>query len=78
MPLFCRFPTGNADPNVGAGLLAKASCQSTSTLNDTPPSRASPLPHLNWGVGGKSSGIKKREPLRSPVFCVPPTNHFAW
>ncbi|RBL72678.1 hypothetical protein C3E98_003990 [Pseudomonas sp. MWU13-2625] len=30
---------------VGAGLLAKASCQSTSMLNDPPHSRASPLPH---------------------------------
>ncbi|KAA8742376.1 hypothetical protein FE275_05040 [Pseudomonas koreensis] len=29
---------------VGAGLLAKASCQSTSMLNDRPLSRASPLP----------------------------------
>ncbi|AWM93386.1 hypothetical protein DJ564_22690 [Pseudomonas sp. 31-12] len=32
---------------VGAGLLAKASCQSTSALTDTPPSRASPLPQLD-------------------------------
>ncbi|PYY68963.1 hypothetical protein CRX42_19015 [Pseudomonas jessenii] len=30
---------------MGAGLLAKAVCQSTSLLNDTPHSRASPLPH---------------------------------
>ncbi|QHC96794.1 hypothetical protein PspR84_19825 [Pseudomonas sp. R84] len=30
---------------VGASLLAKASCQSTSTLNDTPHSRAGSLPH---------------------------------
>ncbi|QAY84292.1 hypothetical protein CUN61_09955 [Pseudomonas arsenicoxydans] len=30
--------------NVGAGLLAKAVYQSTSALNDTPLSRASPLP----------------------------------
>ncbi|MEK1844389.1 MAG: metal ABC transporter ATP-binding protein, partial [Pseudomonas sp.] len=31
-------------PPVGAGLPAKAECQSISMLNDTPPSRASPLP----------------------------------
>ncbi|AWM94333.1 hypothetical protein DJ564_27915 [Pseudomonas sp. 31-12] len=30
--------------NVGAGLLAKAAGQSTSSLNDPPRSRASPLP----------------------------------
>ncbi|EJN22950.1 hypothetical protein PMI36_02891 [Pseudomonas sp. GM79] len=30
--------------HVGAGLLAKASVQPTSMLNDTPLSRASPLP----------------------------------
>ncbi|KAA0982481.1 metal ABC transporter ATP-binding protein, partial [Pseudomonas sp. ANT_J28] len=29
---------------MGAGLLAKAECQLTSMLPDTPPSRASPLP----------------------------------
>jgi len=26
----------------------------------------------------KAAGKKKREPLRTPVFCVPLTNHFAW
>ncbi|PMU33413.1 hypothetical protein C1X89_28100 [Pseudomonas sp. GP01-A8] len=31
--------------NVGAGLLAKAVCQSPSSLTDPPSSRASPLPH---------------------------------
>ncbi|POA26798.1 hypothetical protein FHG55_10035 [Pseudomonas jessenii] len=31
--------------NVGAGLLAKAVCHSALMLADTPPSRASPLPH---------------------------------
>ncbi|PMZ69310.1 manganese ABC transporter ATP-binding protein, partial [Pseudomonas sp. FW305-70] len=30
---------------MGAGLLAKAECQSTSMLTDAPSSRASPLPH---------------------------------
>ncbi|EJN17959.1 hypothetical protein PMI36_05376 [Pseudomonas sp. GM79] len=33
---------------VGAGLLAKAACQPASLLNDTPLSRASPLPQ---GIG---------------------------
>ncbi|PVZ53252.1 hypothetical protein C9422_28505 [Pseudomonas sp. B1(2018)] len=32
---------------VGAGLLAKTECQSTSLLSDTTLSRASPLPHLS-------------------------------
>ncbi|CAI8718249.1 hypothetical protein EMIT093MI4_110205 [Pseudomonas sp. IT-93MI4] len=31
---------------MGASLLAKAACQSTSWLNDTPPSRVGSLPHL--------------------------------
>ncbi|KAA8737005.1 hypothetical protein FE275_27480 [Pseudomonas koreensis] len=35
----------NRCPFVGAGLLAKVSGQPTSPLNDTPLSRASPLPH---------------------------------
>ncbi|POA25440.1 hypothetical protein FHG55_17250 [Pseudomonas jessenii] len=38
--LFC----GPLVPNVGAGLLAKALCQPTSRVSDTPSSRASPLP----------------------------------
>jgi len=37
----------NAKRNVGAGLLAKAVSHSTLMLADTPPSRASPLPHFN-------------------------------
>ncbi|TNB96528.1 hypothetical protein FHG55_10685 [Pseudomonas jessenii] len=32
-------------PPVGAGLLAKASCQSLNQSTDPPLSRASPLPH---------------------------------
>ncbi|OXR34029.1 hypothetical protein PSJE_18730 [Pseudomonas jessenii] len=47
-------PSGGARPDagryhailVGAGLLAKASCQSTSMLNVSPYSRASPLPQV--------------------------------
>ncbi|PQP02663.1 hypothetical protein C5612_18940 [Pseudomonas frederiksbergensis] len=37
-------------PFVGAGLLAKASCQATSILTVPPPSRASPLPQGIFGV----------------------------
>jgi len=39
--------TPSAEYPVGAGLLAKASSQSTSPLNDTPHSRASPLPQVS-------------------------------
>ncbi|TBN38965.1 hypothetical protein EYC95_21770 [Pseudomonas sp. BGI-2] len=35
---------------VGAGLLAKAVCQPAKILNDTPLSRASPLPHGYQGI----------------------------
>ncbi|HCT07329.1 MAG TPA: hypothetical protein DIW86_18380 [Pseudomonas sp.] len=35
------------DQTVGAGLLAKAVQQSPDVLNDTPHSRASPLPHFD-------------------------------
>ncbi|CAI8851848.1 FAD_binding_2 domain-containing protein [Pseudomonas sp. IT-P258] len=35
-----------AATNVGAGLLAKAVCQSAQMPPDTPPSRASPLPQV--------------------------------
>ncbi|TPG78498.1 hypothetical protein EAH78_13120 [Pseudomonas arsenicoxydans] len=40
---------GLRSPPVGAGLLAKAVCQSIFMLNGTPLSRASPLPHLLCG-----------------------------
>ncbi|TPG74131.1 hypothetical protein EAH78_24645 [Pseudomonas arsenicoxydans] len=39
-----RGPLSHTNPPVGAGLLAKASCQSIFILVDPPPSRASPLP----------------------------------
>ncbi|TBN44245.1 hypothetical protein EYC95_16515 [Pseudomonas sp. BGI-2] len=50
---------------VGAGLLAKAVVQSTSMLNDPPPSRASPLPQgsivmMSPYSTQKPSPIKKR------------------
>ena len=37
----------NGDPNVGAGLLANAVCQSANSLADPPHSRASPLPQFD-------------------------------
>ncbi|TPG74962.1 hypothetical protein EAH78_22295 [Pseudomonas arsenicoxydans] len=40
-----RNLTAQHQSNVGAGLLAKAACQTTSLPNVSPPSRASPLPH---------------------------------
>ncbi|AWM94701.1 hypothetical protein DJ564_29930 [Pseudomonas sp. 31-12] len=51
---------------VGAGLLAKASVQSTSMLNAKPPSRASPLPQVlrPW--------VK---PLRRVWACGPGSKH---
>ncbi|TBN33713.1 hypothetical protein EYC95_27855 [Pseudomonas sp. BGI-2] len=39
-----HLKTEETTPNVGAGLLAKASCQTTLMSTDTTPSRASPLP----------------------------------
>ena len=44
--------SGDAQKPVGAGLLAKASAQPTSSQTNTPLSRASPLPH---GVAGNHS-----------------------
>ncbi|OYQ04272.1 hypothetical protein B7L09_26125 [Pseudomonas mandelii] len=49
---------------MGAGLLAKAVCQSTSMLNDTPLSRASPLPQGCCGVA--ESAYKKGDLIGSP------------
>ncbi|QAY92099.1 hypothetical protein CUN63_20210 [Pseudomonas sp. ACM7] len=46
---------------VGAGLLAKAACQSTSMLNVKPHSRASPLPQ---GIRGGQEGLGCRSQLR--------------
>ncbi|RYM42635.1 hypothetical protein EVS84_09295 [Pseudomonas koreensis] len=47
---------------MGASLLAKAECQSTSTMPDTPHSRAGSLPH--WISTGfeKSQAIKNGPP----------------
>ncbi|AUG08625.1 hypothetical protein CXQ82_19305 [Pseudomonas sp. S09G 359] len=36
--------------NVGAGLPAKAVYQSVFSVTGTPPSQASQLPHLDWGL----------------------------
>ncbi len=41
-----RIPSPNSDQTVGAGLLAKAVCQSMNRVTDPAPSRASSLPHL--------------------------------
>ncbi|RBC00432.1 hypothetical protein C3E97_015290 [Pseudomonas sp. MWU12-2115] len=41
---YCPTSKGNIVQTVGAGLLAKAACPPTHRLNDTPHSRASPLP----------------------------------
>ncbi|VVP65088.1 hypothetical protein PS918_00032 [Pseudomonas fluorescens] len=53
-----KFETG-ARP-VGAGLLAKAVCQSTFVLNDALPSRASPLPQ-----GLRGYAVTKRRSNKS-------------
>ncbi len=48
---------------VGAGLLAKALCQTTSPVADPPPSRASPLPQGDWcSIQAMCSGTKKPPP----------------
>ncbi|KAA0976306.1 hypothetical protein E3W21_17575 [Pseudomonas sp. F01002] len=52
---------------VGAGLLANAVDQSTLMLNDTPHSRASPLPHWFFGVW-RIRGRHLKKPGRSRVF----------
>ncbi|TFY86674.1 hypothetical protein DYL59_21190 [Pseudomonas kairouanensis] len=49
----CTIQRLKPDQNVGAGLLAKADCQSPGALTDLPHSRASPLPHLSC-VGRES------------------------
>ncbi|EJM57636.1 hypothetical protein PMI28_02595 [Pseudomonas sp. GM48] len=60
-PFYCRRGSGGKAlherkvlnthlPNVGAGLLANAMCQSTLMLNVMAISRASPLPQLIGGV----------------------------
>src|SRR5471030_2651654 len=52
---------------VGAGLLAKAVCQLMHVLTDTPPSRASPLPHLDWGTFSR----QKKRPEPVGAFLLP-------
>jgi len=48
-------------PNVGAGLLAKAVGQSIHVVADTPPSRASPLPHFDPVFSGRSRCLHRRQ-----------------
>ncbi|PTC23369.1 hypothetical protein C9382_31605 [Pseudomonas aylmerensis] len=43
----CTARADDVSPNVGAGLPAKAVCQSPNMLADPPLSRACPLPHGN-------------------------------
>ncbi|RAH02860.1 hypothetical protein DJ480_10180 [Pseudomonas sp. Leaf98] len=62
------------DLNVGAGLLANAVDQSTSSVTDTPHSRASPLPHLAQyslrdQVGCQAAG-RASVSTCSRIFCV--------
>ncbi|AZP73175.1 hypothetical protein EJJ20_32695 [Pseudomonas poae] len=45
---------------MGAGLLAKAPCQSPNVSTDTPLSRASPLPHLDR-IAYKKPGVHTDE-----------------
>ncbi|MNI90790.1 hypothetical protein D3C73_1483570 [compost metagenome] len=69
---------------VGAGLLAKAGCQSIEIVTDRTPSRASPLPHwfcaallfqyqhpINPGLGFDPVGVMG-EPREGPVESLLP------
>ncbi|MBU0822557.1 MAG: hypothetical protein KKC24_27295, partial [Gammaproteobacteria bacterium] len=59
--------------NVGASLLAKASCQSTSISTDTPPSRAGSLPQGIVGDTGFASHEDQKcgsEPARESILSV--------
>ncbi|QAX83082.1 hypothetical protein C2E19_04155 [Pseudomonas sp. DTU12.3] len=57
----------SSNPPVGAGLLANTVDQSPSTLNDTPHSRASPLPHWK-GVCSFSGRGRPRSRARFPAL----------
>ncbi|TSD79581.1 hypothetical protein FFI16_025140 [Pseudomonas sp. KBS0710] len=67
--------------SVGAGLLAKAECQSPNVLADPPHSRASPLPQLfcvsqlNWPetLNPVGAGLLAKAECQSPdVLADPP------
>ncbi|QHG21978.1 hypothetical protein GDV60_03590 [Pseudomonas sp. DTU12.1] len=55
--------------NVGAGLLAKAADQSVDILTDTPPSRASPLPHWRALIRRRRSYNCPAPGFRSACIC---------
>ncbi|MCE6977137.1 hypothetical protein EI534_06850 [Pseudomonas frederiksbergensis] len=57
---------------MGAGLLAKTECQLTSSLPDTPPSRASQLPHFAGKRGSyRSQNKKARQGVNlGGLFCT--------
>ncbi|AUG09356.1 hypothetical protein CXQ82_23310 [Pseudomonas sp. S09G 359] len=58
---------------MGASLLAKAVCQSTDSLADSPHSRASPLPHLErYTFISKGETCPHPAPAPSPTHQTPP------
>ena len=72
-----RPPARTPIKTVGAGLLAKAACQSLKRVTDPPPSRASPLPHLacvprlESGCTTRSNaGAASRPPAPTPINTV--------
>ena len=56
--------SGRENQSVGAGLLAMTVGQPIQKLTDPPPSRASPLPPLMWGVltRYKAEGFSRKCP----------------
>jgi len=68
-----RPPARTPIKTVGAGLLAKGSCQSLRRVADPPPSRASPLPHLAC-VPRLESGCTTRSCRCSTSASTPNTN----
>ncbi|QAX84505.1 hypothetical protein C2E19_11810 [Pseudomonas sp. DTU12.3] len=63
--MFIKFLCWQCNSNVGASLLAKASCQSTLMLNVRPLSRAGSLPQ-GMGGGVRFPGLPSRAALRPP------------
>ncbi|RBB99951.1 hypothetical protein C3E97_019115 [Pseudomonas sp. MWU12-2115] len=57
---------------MGAGLLAKASGHSKSWMNDTPHSRASPLPHLDFQrLRVMRQVLRLQHPLGTQIRLLP-------
>ncbi len=71
-------PAPGTDPPVGAGLLAKREYQSTSSLPDTPLSRAGSLPHWNgvahkacaWHRSPCGSGLAREEGVSVNIIAA--------